>query len=111
MNLIQLNQIIEGWGNLALDNFNLLNDELKKVSEDRFLICDGCPLRDGNRCSTDKEGEALTTFTYKATGEQRVQGIKYKGCGCNLHAKVLCKDCQCPLGKWLEYDNRNSEDL
>lgn len=111
MQINQIKQIVSGWANLALDKLELLPEDLKKVSEERFTICDQCPLRDNNKCNPEIKGTAVQTFIYKATGEQRVQGIEYKGCGCQLHAKVLAPASQCPLGKWLEYDNRDNKDI
>lgn len=111
MQISQIKQIANGWINLILNELELLPEDLKKEAEKRIEICHECPLRKDNRCDPEKEGEAVTTFFYKATGERRVQGINYKGCGCNLAAKTVCKDCQCPLGKWLEYDNRNNQDM
>jgi len=36
--------------------------------------------------------------------EGKIENIKTKeiveGCGCNLSAKVFCKECSCPANKW-----------
>tara|TARA_R110000868_G_scaffold14414_2_gene67056 strand:+ start:47452 stop:47787 length:336 start_codon:yes stop_codon:yes gene_type:complete len=111
MHINQIKQILNGWANLALDQLELLPEGLKKESENRFEICDKCPLRDNNRCDPNKTGQAVKTFLYIATAEQRIEGSEYKGCGCNLSAKVVAGNSQCPLGKWLEYDSRNNKDI
>lgn len=95
-----INDILEGWGNSIKDKFGLLNPELKTKGEKRLLICDTCPLRDNNRCSTTRKGRAIVTFTYKKEKNPRIKGTVYSGCGCSLSAKTVCDNCQCPLGKW-----------
>ena len=93
-----IKNILEGWANRVKDELNLLPDDKKQISENRLLICNSCPLRSGNSCSTSKEGIAVKTFKYN--GQERIKGKVYSGCGCNLSAKSLCMDCSCPLGKW-----------
>lgn len=96
-----ISNILEGWGNSIKDKFGLLNNpELKAKSEKRLLICDKCFLRDNNTCSRNRTGFVEKTFKYM--DEDRIKGQVFKGCGCNLAAKSLCDDCQCPLNKWWE---------
>lgn len=112
MKLEQVTQIFNGWANLALDQFNLLDPEFKKVAEQRLLICNSCPLREGNKCDSSKQGIVKENFTYKSTGQIRVKGDTFNGCGCQLAAKTVCRECQCPGAYWLEYkedDNRDSK--
>jgi len=96
-----IEQILEGWANSIKDKFGLLNDpELKAKSEKRLLICNTCPMRDGNTCSRKRESVCIVDFVYK--DEQRFKGEVYKGCGCSLSSKSLCDLCACPLGKWID---------
>lgn len=95
-----LNNILEGWANNIKNNFGLLSPELKSKGEKRLLICNNCPLRNNNTCSTSRTGEAVTTFLYRNEKTPRQKGVLYKGCGCNISAKTVCDNCQCPLGKW-----------
>lgn len=94
----KLKNILIGWMRLGLDEFNLLSDELKELSDQRIGICTGCSLREGNSCSTEKSGKAIKSLEYE--DEQRYKGIVYSGCGCLLDAKTLVDDEKCPLGKW-----------
>lgn len=99
--MININHILEGWGNSIKDRFNMLNDpELKSKSEKRLTICDTCPLRDNNTCSKNRTGFVVKTFKYGNEQVDRIKGQLVKGCGCNLSAKSLCEDCQCPRGLW-----------
>ena len=83
-----LKHILEGWGNWAKSQLNLISPQLKELSEHRLLICDICPVRSGNICSPIKSDLDIKTNT-----------IKY-GCGCAIPPKVLVPDSKCPLGKW-----------
>jgi len=98
-----IKNILEGWGNSIKDKFGLLNNsELKLKSEKRLLICNTCPMRDGNTCSRKKQSVVIKDFHYKVLEQDRKKGQLVKGCGCNLSAKSLCEDCQCPLRKWSD---------
>lgn len=86
--MINISHILEGWGNKVKDKFNLLDEHTKKISQKRLVICDGCSLRVENSCSP-------LHFDYHIkTGELT------RGCGCNLSAKSLSMNSECPLGKW-----------
>lgn len=80
--------ILEGWGNYALQQFDLLDSDTQKMASDRLVHCDDCHMRNGNSCDTQKFGYNLNT------------GQKTYGCGCNIAAKTLSKGSECPLGKW-----------
>jgi|TARA_B110000240_G_scaffold196454_1_gene248661 hypothetical protein len=83
-----IDQIMTGWGNLVKSHFVDLEPELKKESERRLKICDGCDMRSGGTCSTNKETAHLKT------------GVMTRGCGCRLAAKALSPESECPVGKW-----------
>lgn len=99
-NFILLKNIINGWANNIKNELGTLDSNIKERGEKILLICDSCDLRVGNKCSTLKKGKAVQDFFYKVENQQRKKEELYKGCGCNLSAKVLCDECQCPLGKW-----------
>tara|TARA_B110000008_G_C16624749_1_gene426009 strand:+ start:212 stop:472 length:261 start_codon:yes stop_codon:yes gene_type:complete len=84
----RITDIINGWANLGLDQFNLLDDDIKNISATRLEICNVCPIRQNNTCSTKLHGTNVKT------------GEVAHGCGCNLSAKTLVKGSECPLGKW-----------
>lgn len=83
-----IKDILQGWGNLVKDQFNLLDEETKELSELRLYNCHFCQLRDGNMCSPSKKGQHIHS------------GQIVNGCGCNIAAKALAPSAQCPLGKW-----------
>lgn len=101
--MININHILEGWGNSIKDKFDMLNDpELKLKSERRLMTCDSCPLRDNNTCSRKRQDVVVMNFYYNHLKQYRKKGDITNGCGCNLSAKSLCNDCQCPRGMWEE---------
>ena len=72
---INVNSIISGWFNYALDELGLLNEKTKQLAESRLKICETCEHRKSNRC-----------------------GI----CGCFIIAKVRDPNSVCPNNppKW-----------
>ena len=84
----KINEILDGWGNLVKAEFNLLNPEILKMSQQRLELCHSCDMRSGNTCSRSKKGKHVVT------------GLVLTGCGCNLSAKPLSPTSKCPLGKW-----------
>jgi len=83
-----IKDILQGWGNLVKDQFNLLDQETKELSELRLYNCHYCHLRDGSTCSPGRVGKHIES------------GQLVNGCGCNIAAKTLAPDAKCPLGKW-----------
>lgn len=98
--LNQISHILEGWGNVIKDEFNLLSPEKKEKSAKRLQACNGCLLRSKNTCSRKRSSVVVKDFYYNHLNEHRRKGEIKSGCGCNLSAKSLCEDCQCPLGNW-----------
>jgi len=80
--------IITGWANLLRDRFDVLPDDLKQMAEERLIICNSCHMREQNTCMTNRTGINIET------------GKVRKGCGCNLSAKTLDPNSECPLAKW-----------
>ena len=85
---MSLKNILDGWGNWVLQNFNLLGPEIEKISKARLIICDVCDIRIGNLCSSKKQGINIKN---KKT---------VSGCGCLIPQKTLSPSSKCPLGKW-----------
>lgn len=84
----QILQILEGWGNVVKDKFDLVDIVTKTISKKRLLHCNICPLRQGNTCSP------LIYGYHVVTNERK------NGCGCNIAAKTFSRSSECPLGKW-----------
>lgn len=84
----KLNEIISGWANLIKDKINTLDPNIKRMAENRLLICNMCHMRVGNACSTKK------------IGINEITKLETKGCGCNISAKTLSPESKCPLSKW-----------
>jgi hypothetical protein len=93
-----LKEILEGWGNNALDTIGLLSPQLKRISEQRLEACHSCPIRNGKWCSDSRYAIATHDFMYD--GKQRKHGLEYHGCGCQIVAKSMSYNSECPLGKW-----------
>ena len=88
MKLEQVGQILEGWTNLLKSKFDELDEELLELSKKRILVCHECSLFKNNKC--DKSN----MISHIKTGEM------VRGCGCVLPAKTMCRECECPAGKW-----------
>jgi hypothetical protein len=84
----QIREILTGWGNLALDKLGKLDESTQQLAARRMLKCDGCHMRNNNTCDPTRTGTHIHTLQ------------EHKGCGCNLSAKTLSPDSECPLGKW-----------
>lgn len=84
----QLKEILDGWGNVVKDKFGTLNEEIKIMAQIRLEQCNTCSNRNGNMCDPTRKIKHIVT-------EQMV-----RGCGCNLTAKTLSPDSECPAGKW-----------
>jgi hypothetical protein len=83
-----IKEILEGWGNVVKDKFGTLNEETKIMAEIRMEQCHSCSNRKGNVCDPTKQIKHIVN-------KQMVWG-----CGCNLTAKTLSPDSECPAGKW-----------
>lgn len=86
--MININHILQGWGNYALQKFNMLDESTQKIASNRLLICESCHMRNGNSCDPRK-------FDYHIVTKQKTYG-----CGCNISAKTLSLESKCPVGKW-----------
>lgn len=86
--MIQISQILQGWGRVFLDEFGQLNPQVKAESERRLSICNTCSFRVDNTCSKSQQGR--NEITNKLT----------RGCGCNISAKSMADKSECPAGKW-----------
>lgn len=86
-----ISNIIRGWTNFTLDFFDALHPVIKQEGEKRLSICTDCPMRQGNTCSKNLKGINIETKE------------EVNGCGCNLAAKTLDPNSNCPLSKWKEY--------
>jgi hypothetical protein len=84
----QLNEILDGWGNLIKSNFGLLDEETRTLAESRLIHCNVCSIRSANTCDTNQT--LLNVKTNKVV----------KGCGCNIAAKTLSRASKCPADKW-----------
>jgi len=85
---MQINQILEGWGNLIKDSLGALHPPIKAVAIERLKHCANCDIRKKNVC--DPNQTTLHVSTKKPV----------KGCGCNIAAKTLAMAAACPAGKW-----------
>ncbi len=77
-----------GWANLIRDRFNQLDQDTKRISEQRLVLCNLCDIRLNATCDPKK------VAPHVITGELK------RGCGCNIAAKTMAKNAKCPLGKW-----------
>lgn len=84
----KLKEIFDGWGNVVKDKFGILNEETKIMAEIRLEQCHSCSNRSGNICNPTRKIKHIVT------------GEMVWGCGCNLTAKTLSPDSECPAGKW-----------
>lgn len=72
--MTKIEQIFYGWAMLSFKHLGYKpSKEQSLMAEKRLLICDECEFRTNNKC---------------------------KLCGCNLAAKTLVKNSECPKNKW-----------
>lgn len=76
---MSLKHVVQGYSNAALDKVGGLNDQKKKIAEDRLKICKKCDILDTDNmiCVKDRGG-----------------------CGCKMDKKVYAMSASCPTGKW-----------
>ena len=88
-----LSQIYEGWRNNLIPPKEL-KKTIKKTSEERLAICEGCEYHSRNRKNyrTVRPDDHCTH------------------CGCTLAAKTKCLSCACPLEKWVALVTPDEED-
>lgn len=84
----KLDEILIGWANTVKDRFNMLQPEVKEISEKRLNICNECEMRNGSICDPTRLSLNVKT------------GALTRGCGCNLLAKTMSPSSNCPLSKW-----------
>lgn len=84
--MINIFNIVKGWTNVLLDEFNALPPYIKELSTERQRVCQNCPLHSKGVCSTK--------LSVKKGKE------KIKGCGCPIIAKSMVLNEECPLDKW-----------
>lgn len=92
-----ISNILTGWGNYIKEQIGLLSPQIKQKAEERLLICDACPMREHNTCVKTRIGKNIET------------GLMVKGCGCNLAAKSMDPNSECPLAKWKKYKVEDGE--
>jgi hypothetical protein len=61
---------------------------VESVAKDRIKVCNNCPFQSEN---ATKEGYVTHRPDVHCTD-----------CGCNLHMKTRCMDCECPKQLWLK---------
>lgn len=72
--MTKIEQIFYGWAMLSFKHLGYKpSKEQAELAEQRLIICDACDNRNNNRCEL---------------------------CGCNLAAKTLIKESECPIKKW-----------
>jgi hypothetical protein len=85
---MQLNEILTGWANVVKDKLGVLDDKTHRMALIRLSHCNSCPVRTNNTCDPNK--------TIKNILDERT----VNGCGCNIAAKTLSPNSECPAGKW-----------
>lgn len=93
-----ISKILRGWANHFADEFNLLPDNIKELSEKRLTICNSCPLRTDYKCDKYKSGPVKETFIYNNV--KREKGEIHNGCNCPIDVKSKSPNSQCPLNNW-----------
>jgi len=96
----QMADIQDGFVNVLKAKLGTLEESIAEEGLRRFKICESCPIRIGNKCSSKKQGIVKETFHYY--GELRNKGDKFNGCSCDLSSKVLSRAANCPGNFWKE---------
>lgn len=93
-----LKQVIDGHYNEVKSLMGVGDEKVERMSEIRASICNVCPLKNGNTCSTNKYIHPET----KDVSLTPKPGYK-KGCGCRLSAKQKSRNSECPAKFWEKY--------
>lgn len=92
---LNIKAIIKGWyTKLIKKRLNSIPYYIVQQSVIRKSHCDNCPLNTKGWCDTSKE-------------EKDINGILVNGCGCELEAKQLTEDQECPRLLWKVMLNEN----
>lgn len=92
---LDFKSIVKGWYNkLIAKRFNTIPYYEIQQSVIRKSYCNNCPLNTNGWCDTSKEAEDIN-------------GIIVNGCGCELEAKQLTNNQECPRLLWLQMLNEN----
>ena len=83
---IKLQNIVNGWYNLAVTN-----PVVERVAMERANICATCPFAEMS------SGIHTMVIDNKTT---HIRGLKCTKCGCPLSAKVRSSEDYCPIGRW-----------
>lgn len=76
-----------------------IKEQIEQTAKDRISICEGCEFYSPN---AEKNG-------YKSPVIR--PDIHCTNCGCNLHWKIRCLSCACPLSKWIAYITESEEKI
>jgi hypothetical protein len=90
---MNFSQLFEGWRN-HISPPKYLKTIIKKVSEERMEICEGCYYHSKNHPSYRPDAHCTD-------------------CGCTLSAKTKCLSCECPLmpPKWKNVVTEEEEEI
>jgi hypothetical protein len=117
--LTDIDKVIASRWNKALNEFNLLDEDKKRIAEQRLEICMSCPFNSINaktspeftrlyREGMERKGmpvaENLTPhyFTNRADSD-----VHCAWCGCDVDAKVLSMDSVCGMTSYNTICNGN----
>lgn len=79
-----MSQVVEANYNSILNDVGLLDEEIKKVAEERINICLGCVFNSDNAKN-------------KEIYESVIEDVHCSICTCPIKKKVLSMDAECPL--------------
>lgn len=87
--------VTEGWTNATLDKFNLLDENKKKIAEQRLKKCLECPFNSENAKSIGYE----TSLDY----------FHCSSCKCPIDKKVFSFDDNCGLEWFMLHPNNDDQ--
>lgn len=89
------NEIVNGHLNELRSKMGMANENEEYIFSLREKICNGCPLKNGNNCDTQRwiNPQTLEVVTSPKDGFIR-------GCGCRLSAKQKSRLSRCPANFW-----------
>lgn len=116
-----IDKVLEGRFNKALDNFGLLNEEKKEEAEKRMAICLDCPFNsvharnskeftewylEGFKNSTGKDSEVTDPYYFTNRSDKDLHCC---WCSCDIDAKVLSMESNCGIEEYNEIYKMNKE--
>lgn len=121
LGISNIDKVLEGRWNKALQEFNLLDDVKQQIAKDRLEICLSCPFNSINaKTSNDFSNYYLEGLNSLGENSQGLTEVHYftnrpnkdlhcSWCACNIDEKVLSMTSNCGIEIYNKTYNQSKE--